>query len=310
MQGQISIFDGTEQSLLNTSLKLIKDWEQGALFRNPRGFVVGYSGGKDSDVLVHLFRRAGVKFCVVHNHTTLDMPETVYYIRRKFKEWELQGINCKIYYPRMNFWSLCLKVKMLPLRTTRFCCSELKERNDIPELRFALRSFGVRKAESAKRKLLRDSIETYNRTDFKDKQRFHFDNTGDVKQMGACYTNNYFFVNPLAYWSDDYLWDYINSEKLELNPLYSEGYDRVGCIACPMASTCQRREMLARYPRFEKRFIKLADDIIQLRNSQGLTNKYNFKTGEEYFDMWLNNEKLSATEEINLLNFGEQWNGR
>ena len=288
--------------MLNKSIKLIQEFEEAALYRNPRGFVVGYSGGKDSDVLVHLFRRAGVKFCVVHNHTTLDMPETVYYIRRKFKEWEAQGIPCKIYYPTMNFWSLCLKKKMLPLRQTRFCCMELKERIDIPELRYALRSFGVRKAESVNRSKYRDSIETRNREDYKDKQKFHFDNTDDVKQTGACYTNSYFFVNPLAYWSTDYLWDYIYGERVEVNPLYAEGFDRVGCICCPMASSCQRRRELARYPKFEKRFIRLADDIIQLRKAQGLPNKYSFKTGEEYFNMWLDNEKLSATDREDLLN--------
>ena len=305
MRGQISIFDGTEQSLLNKSIKLLREFEQGALSRNPLGYVVGYSGGKDSDVLVHLFRRAGVKFCVVHNHTTLDMPETVYYIRRKFYEWELQGIPCKIYYPETNFWSLCLKKKMLPLRQTRFCCAELKERNDIPELRFAIRSFGVRKAESVKRNLNRDSIETFNRTDFKDKLKFHFDNTDDVKQMGACYTNHYFYVNLLAYRDTDYLWDYIDGERLEINPLYSEDFERVGCILCPMASTCQRKAELKRHPKFEKRFIKLADDIIQLRRAQGLPNTYAFKTGEEYFRLWLDHEKLSATQQYTLFNYGE-----
>lgn len=300
MRGQLSIFDDTEQSMLNKSIKLIQEFEQVALQRNPLGYIVGYSGGKDSDVLVHLFRRSGVKFCVVHNHTTLDMPETVYYIRRKFYEWELQGIPCKIFYPTDNFWSLCLKKKMLPLRQTRFCCAELKERNDIPELRFALRSFGVRKAESFKRNLYRDSIETRNRSDFKDKQVFHFDNIENVKQLGACYSNHYFFVNPLAYWSTDYLWDYIDNERLEVNPLYGEGFKRVGCICCPMASKCERHFELSKYPKFEKRFVKLADEIIKLRIAQGLPNSFNFKTGTEYFHMWLNNERLSLSDEQDL----------
>ena len=301
---QLSIFDGTEQSMLNKSIKLIQDFEDVALQRNPRGFVVGYSGGKDSDVLVHLFKRAGVKFCVVHNHTTLDAPETVYYIRRKFYEWELQGIPCKIYYPEKSFWALCRENKMLPQRQVRFCCAELKER-DIPELRFALRSFGVRKAESNKRKLYRDSIETRNRTDYKDKQMFHFDNTDDVKQTGACYTNKYFFVNPLAYWSDEYLWDYIDGECVEVNPLYARGRSRVGCLLCPMASVECRNRQLADYPRYEKLFVKLADDIIQIRNEQGLPNKYKFKTGAEYFDMWLNGVSLSQSDEYDLFQISE-----
>ena len=106
---QQSIFDGTEQSMYNQSIELIKTFEEVALQRNPVGYVVGYSGGKDSDVLVDLFRKSGVKFMVIHNHTTLDAPETVYYVRRKFAEWKAQGIPCKIYYPEMSFWSLCLK---------------------------------------------------------------------------------------------------------------------------------------------------------------------------------------------------------
>lgn len=298
MQGQLSIFDGTAQSMLNKSIELIKSFEDVALQRNPRGYVVGYSGGKDSDVLVHLFRRAGVKFCIVHNHTTLDMPETVYYIRKKFAEWEAQGINCEIIKPKISFWSLCLKKKMLPIRQCRFCCAELKER-DIPEFRFAVRSFGVRKAESVRRSLHRDSVETRNKSDFSDIQRFHFDNTDDVRQTGACYTNNYFFVNPLAYWSDDYLWDYLTGEWVELNPLYGKGFNRVGCIGCPMAGPEQRKEEFSMYPKFEKRFVKLADEILKVKDF----NKYRFKSGREYFERWLNGGKLSVVEEKTLFEF-------
>lgn len=304
MRGQISIFDGTSQSMVNKSIKLIQDFEEGALFRNPLGFVVGYSGGKDSDVLVHLFRRAGVKFCVVHNHTTLDMPETVYYIRRKFKEWEEYGIPCKIYYPDTNFWSLCLKKKMLPQRQFRFCCAVLKEAQ-IPELKQSMRSFGVRKAESKKRLLLRDSIETRNNADYSDQQRFHFDNTEQVKEIGACYRNNYFIVNPLAYWLDDYLWDYIESEKIEINPLYSFGFNRIGCIGCPMAGTAGRIKEFERYPKFKARFIKLCNDITAIRNEIGL-NKKSFKSGAEYFEWWLNNEHLSVEKQQSLLIGAEQ----
>lgn len=304
MRGQLSIFDGTEQLLLNKSIKLIQEFEKPALSRNPQGYVVGYSGGKDSDVLIHLFRRAGVKFCVVHNHTTLDMPETVYYIRRKFYEWELQGIPCKIYYPDTNFWSLCLKKKMLPQRQVRFCCEVLKEA-EIPELKQSMRSFGVRKAESKKRLLLRDSIETRNKADYSDQQRFHFDNTEQVKEIGACYRNNYFIVNPLAYWSDDYLWDYIDGERLQINPLYGCGFSRIGCIGCPMAGTEGRLKEFERYPKFKERFIKLCDDITDLRNMQK-SNKKSFKSGKEYFDWWINNEKSTLTDEYNLFNYGEQ----
>lgn len=244
-------------------------------------------------MLLDLFKKSGVQFYVIHNHTTLDAPETVYYIRRKFYELELAGIPCKIYYPQINFWSLCLQNSLLPSRILRFCCAKLKERN-IPELRFATHSFGVRKAESVKRAMNRDSIEMRNNVGYSDLQKFHFDNAEDVKQTGACYTKNYFIVNPLAYWSDEYLWDYIESKHIEINPLYGCGFKRIGCIGCPMAGTESRLREFDRYPKFKDRFIKLAEDILAKRKAEGKPNKYNFKCGQEYFNWWLYDKTLES----------------
>lgn len=50
--------------------------------------IVTTSGGKDSSVCVALAEKAGIDFEVMHNHTTVDAPETVYFIRREFKRLE------------------------------------------------------------------------------------------------------------------------------------------------------------------------------------------------------------------------------
>lgn len=47
--------------------------------------VCTYSGGKDSDVMLELFRRSGVPFEVHHSHTTVDAPQTVYPYERAYK---------------------------------------------------------------------------------------------------------------------------------------------------------------------------------------------------------------------------------
>ena len=49
--------------------------------------VVTYSGGKDSDVLLHLAEKNlnPDEFEVVNSHTSVDAPETVYHIREVFK---------------------------------------------------------------------------------------------------------------------------------------------------------------------------------------------------------------------------------
>ena len=43
--------------------------------------LVTTSGGKDSSVCVALAERAGIEFEVMHNHTTADAPETIYFVR-------------------------------------------------------------------------------------------------------------------------------------------------------------------------------------------------------------------------------------
>ena len=58
--------------------------------------VVTTSGGKDSSVCVALAERAGIPFEVMHNHTTADAPETVYFVRDEMRRLEFKGIKCDV----------------------------------------------------------------------------------------------------------------------------------------------------------------------------------------------------------------------
>mgnify|MGYP003192158886 FL=1 len=62
--------------------------------------VCTYSGGKDSDVMLELFHRAGIPFEVHNSHTTADAPQTVRHIRKVFKSLEEKGIKCEIEMPK------------------------------------------------------------------------------------------------------------------------------------------------------------------------------------------------------------------
>lgn len=95
--------------------------------------IVTTSGGKDSSVCVALAEKAGIDFEVMHNHTTVDAPETVYFIRHEFKRLEEKGVKCTVTYPhykgeRVTMWSLIPQKPMPPTRLVRYCCSILKER--------------------------------------------------------------------------------------------------------------------------------------------------------------------------------------
>lgn len=117
--------------------------------------ILTYSGGKDSDVMLHLAESclSPDAFEVLNSHTSVDAPETVYHIREVFKRLNAKGIKTTIKYPKdkdgnhETMWTLIPKKKMPPTRLQRYCCSVLKE-TSTPN---RLAALGVREAESAGR---------------------------------------------------------------------------------------------------------------------------------------------------------------
>ena len=105
-----------------------------------------YSGGKDSDVIRILASLAGVKHDIVNNHTTVDAPETVRYIR--------SIPNVQIIYPKRTMWQLIVDKLMPPTRLVRYCCAELKEKGGKGRVNIT----GVRKAESNSRAKNQDVV--------------------------------------------------------------------------------------------------------------------------------------------------------
>lgn len=71
--------------------------------------VCTYSGGKDSDVMLELFKRSGVPFEVSHGLTTVDAPPTVRHIKDTFKRLEDNGIKATISKPKLSMWRLIEK---------------------------------------------------------------------------------------------------------------------------------------------------------------------------------------------------------
>ena len=117
--------------------------------------ILAYSGGKDSDVLLHLALSClkPNEFEVINSHTTVDAPETVYHIRKVFKRLNELGVKTSIDYhvrpdgKHETMWSLIENKCMPPTRIVRYCCQVLKE-SGTPNRLCAL---GVREAESSKR---------------------------------------------------------------------------------------------------------------------------------------------------------------
>lgn len=266
--------------------------------------VCTYSGGKDSDVMLELFKRSGIPFEVHNSHTTADAPQTVYHIRKVFRELELKGIPCEIEKPMYqgkptSMWKLIVENLMPPRRTRRYCCSYLKETGC--QNRYI--ATGVRWQESSARKE-REEYEKIGRTK-KEKEKFTTvmlmnDNVASRRMTELCMQKNKMVVNPIIDWTNFDIWDYINSEQIETCKLYEMGYTRVGCIGCPMVGKW-RWKHFSDFPKYKQLYIHAFNRMLKKRIQKG--KKCTWKTGEEVFLWWMEDQNIPG--QMNIEDFIE-----
>ena len=68
------------------SIALLRRGEALALRMSPDGYHLAFSGGKDSMVLYHLAKMAGVKFKAHMQVTTIDPPELMQFVRANYPD--------------------------------------------------------------------------------------------------------------------------------------------------------------------------------------------------------------------------------
>ena len=258
--------------------------------------IVTTSGGKDSDVCVRLALAAGIDFEVQHNHTTADAPETVYHVRDTFRRLEDKGITCTINMPTykgqpVTMWTLIPQKLMPPTRLMRYCCSVLKEGGGAGRMI----TTGVRWAESAIRRNKRGLYETFPH-DISKKVIINNDNDDRRRLFESCKLQAKRTCNPIVDWSDRDVWDYIESEKIPVNPLYRCGFHRVGCIGCPLASRQTRYFEFTRYPTYQRAYIRAFDRMLQERQNRGLP--CDWRAGKDVFHWWMEDGVLPGQVEF------------
>lgn len=293
MLGQIDIFGKT---------KLQKTIDRIKAFEPEEGYYLAFSGGKDSQCIYHLCEMAGVKFDAHYRVTSVDPPELVQFIKEQYPDVSREIPKDKDGKP-VTMWNLIAKKTTPPTRVYRYCCSDLKESGGKGRVTMT----GVRWAESKKRKENQGLVTIQSKpkstvkiakeqgATFKETTNngvlLNLDNAEERRTVEMCYRTRKTLVNPIIDWTDDDVWEFLN-EVAEVPHccLYDEGFKRVGCIGCPLASDSARKKEFERYPKYKSAYIRAFEKMIE-NHPDKITTAFGDKVGGvvqamDIFEQW------------------------
>lgn len=251
--------------------------------------ILGFSGGKDSQVCYDLCKRSGITFKACFNHC-FESQTTLKFIKENYPEVEWRrSVNVGfIENIRVNHGGL------LPTVTMSYCCADYKHN---PKNVEKCSIVGVRRAESVKRKN-RTAFEIKNKTLLK-KNKSLIDSYFEERcqSTGA---SSIIQLKPIIDWSDNEVWDYIKRYKLPVNPEYKTS-NRVGCIVCPKASFTSNSIFLLKYTKLIDAFIRARES--KLKSDWVITSENKDCSNDKcyYICRWLNHSFMPFTEKQEAL---------
>lgn len=300
MIGQLKIgMDGEIRDKVEIAIGRLKAFEP------EEGYYLAFSGGKDSQTIYHLCKLGGVKFDAHYNVTSVDPPELIRFIKKNYPDviWD---------YPRdrdgkvVTMWNLIPRKQMPPTRLARYCCQWFKESSGKGRMTVT----GVRWAESANRAATHDVVVFVGKPKstkqiaeelnlgYKLNKRGNIilnDDNDDARRMVEhCYRTRKTLLNPIVDWTEDDVWEFLNSNGIEHCCLYDQGQKRIGCIGCPMGNAAAELE---KYPKYRQNYIKAFERMLENNRKRGLKNT-KWPDGEAVMRWWLKEDPDMSNEEI------------
>lgn len=209
---------------------------------------LGFSGGKDSVVVMELARRADLAVNAFYHATCIDPPEITKFIRKLHP-------SVQFLYPKEKFFKK-IQTFAPPLPGARWCCRILKHGKKRTR-QYSPLILGIRAEESARR-------HGYGRV--------------------ASVRKNQTLIYPIFQWTAADVWEYIEWRKLPYCELYDEGFDRLGCVPCPFKAPHMHRISKERWPGIYRAFENAVKKWFWDRAWQGRT-MYN-DSPEDFLKAW------------------------
>lgn len=261
-------FNTSFQKKILHSIELLRKAERIAKsYDKENGYYLAFSGGKDSQCLYHMAKLAGVQFQAHMNLTSVDPPEVIRFVRKQYPDVLLAK-------PHDSIYNVAIRKKILPTRRVRWCCEEYKEMAGAGKVTL----IGIRKAESVRR-AKRNEVEINNRSfsgTLDELEDYRKQKTAKAKQrkaqkngegvtivnadgervLGCIRGKESLLISPIIEWTDKEVWLFLNTLGIAHCELYDQGFNRIGCIICPMSSPKQQAKGMMRWPHVKRNWIK------------------------------------------------------
>lgn len=294
---QLNVFG---QDKVDVAIETLQAFEP----KSGEGYYLAFSGGKDSVVIKALADMAGVKYDAHYRQTSVDPPELWKFIKEYHPDVEWS-------FPRdkdgkqITMWNLIPRQGIPPTRTVRYCCKFLKEDGGDGRLTIT----GVRWAESANRRANQGKVTIYGKgKDLDNDPNFGHtmrggvvllnDNAESRDTIEYCYRRKKTVVNPIIDWDDDDVWEFIHEYNIPYCSLYDEGFNRLGCVGCPMGTIKKRERDFERWPSYKQNYIRAFEKMLKAIKEKGLATTWD--SAEDVFHWWLYGGKRSKEYDLKV----------